>query len=74
MSDDVTTKQLYQNHEIFVKKGLKNLSLNDSLSYIFLKSLLNLHRVNLSDYRKPGKQSCGSMSFWCGSGSADPCL
>ncbi len=20
------------------------------------------------------KQDCGSMTFWCGSGSADPCL
>ncbi len=22
----------------------------------------------------PGSQCCGSMTFWCGSGSADPCL
>jgi hypothetical protein len=24
--------------------------------------------------RHPGEQCSGSMSFWCGSGSADPCL
>ncbi len=25
-------------------------------------------------YMYSGRQWCGSMTFWCGSGSADPCL
>ncbi len=25
-------------------------------------------------FNKPKNQCCGSMTFWCGSGSADPCL